>query len=43
MIKFVDCEKCEYAVWSFWRSNGESIYYVDDCELDKEPEDCEEE
>ena len=42
MIKFVDCAKCEYAVWSFGAVNDVNIKFVEDCMLNKEPEDCEE-
>ncbi len=37
-----ECSKCKYAVWDCveyghaWRK-----YYVEDCELDNDPEDCE--
>lgn len=41
MIKFVDCAKCEYAIWSFGAVNNENTRFVEGCMLNKEQEDCE--
>ena len=39
-----ECKKCKYAVWDeleYYPHAGVYYCYVDDCELDNDPENCE--